>query len=166
MKYRKYCDFLHLKKETSTWDYKISILSDFTFNSRPLNIGNTLISSFYKTGTQLRTQKYRTFLIFILNSRPLNIENTLISSIYKTGPQLRTQIYTNFLNFILNYRPLNVENTLISSIYKTGPQLRTQKYTNYMIFILYSRPLNVKIPWFPPFSNRDFSWGLKNTQIF
>src|SRR5258705_11523 len=105
MKCRKYCDFLHLQNGTSVWDSKIHKFSDFILNSRPLNIENTLISSFYKTGPQFRTQKYTNFLIFILYSRPLKVENTLTSSIYKTGPQFMTQktpIFI-FLLYILHH---------------------------------------------------------------
>src|SRR5258705_6312 len=87
---------------------KIHKFSDFILNSRPLNVENTLISSIFKTGSQLGTQKYANFLIFILNSRPLKVENTLTSSISKTGPQLMTQKNTIFSNFILNSRKLNV----------------------------------------------------------
>src|SRR5258705_455629 len=105
MKCRKYCDFLHLQNGTSVWDSKIHKFSDFILNYRPLNIENTLISSFYKTEPQLRTLKNTNFQIFILNSRPLKVENTLTSSIYKTGLNFITQktpIF-RFLFYILDH---------------------------------------------------------------
>src|SRR5258705_440473 len=96
-------------KRNLSFGLKIHKFSDFILNSRPLNVENTLISSIFKTGSQLGTQKYANFLIFILNSRPLNVENTVIPSIYKTGPQFGTQKYTNFMIFFLYLSQLNLK---------------------------------------------------------